>query len=100
MESIYAALLLNKANKKITEANIEKILSAVGVPVDKTQLTKVVAGLKETNIESIISSAAAAPVMAAPVASSASAKAAPKKKKKKEKEEEVEEEPTGIGSLF
>ena len=99
MESIYAALLLNKANKKITEANIEKILNAVGVPVDKTQLTKVVAGLKETDIESIISSAAAAPIMAAPVAPSASAKAAPKKKKK-EKEEEVEEEPTGIGSLF
>jgi large subunit ribosomal protein L12 len=99
MESIYAALLLNKANKKITEANIEKILNAVGVTVDKTQLTKVVAGLKETDIESIISSAAAAPMMAAPVAPSASAEAAPKKKKK-EKEEEVEEEPTGIGSLF
>jgi len=99
MESIYAALLLNKANKKITEANIEKILKAVDVTVDKTQLTKVVAGLKEADIESIISSAAAAPVMAAPVASSVSAKAAPKKKKK-EKEEEVEEEPTGIGSLF
>jgi len=99
MESIYAALLLNKANKKITEANIEKILNAVGVTVDKTQLTKVVAGLKETDIESIISSAAAAPMMAVPVAPSASAEAAPKKKKK-EKEEEVEEEPTGIGSLF
>ncbi len=99
MESIYAALLLNKANKKITEANIEKILKAVDVTVDKAQLTKVVAGLKEADIESIISSAAA-PVMAAPVASSVSAKAAPKKKKKKEKEEEVEEEPTGIGSLF
>jgi len=98
MESIYAALLLNKANKKITEANIEKILKAVDVTVDKTQLTKVVAGLKEADIETIISSAAAAPVMAAPVASSLSAKAAPKKKK--EKEEEVEEEPTGIGSLF
>ncbi len=100
MESIYAALLLYKANKKITEANIEKILKAVDVTVDKTQLTKVVAGLKETDIETIISSAAAtAPVMAAPVTSSASAKAAPKKKKE-EKEEEVEEEPTGIGSLF
>ena len=96
MESIYAALLLNKANKKITEANIEKILKAVDVTVDKAQLTKVVAGLKETDIETIISSAA--PVMAAPVASSVSAEAAPKKKK--EKEEEVEEEPTGIGSLF
>jgi len=98
MESIYAALLLNKANKKITEANIEKILKAVDVTVDKTQLTKVVAGLKEVDIESIINSAAAAPMMAAPVASSASTEAAPKKKK--EEEEEVEEEPTGIGSLF
>ena len=98
MESIYAALLLNKANKKITEANIEKILKAVDVTVDKAQLTKVVAGLKEADIETIISSAAATPVMAAPVASSVSAEAAPKKKK--EKEEEVEEEPTGIGSLF
>jgi len=97
MESIYAALLLNKANKKITEANIEKILKAVDVTVDKAQLTKVVAGLKEVDIETIISSAAAAPVMAAPVASSVSTEAAPKKK---EKEEEVEEEPTGIGSLF
>lgn len=99
METIYAALLLNKANKKITEANIEKILKAVDVTVDKAQLTKVVAGLKETDIETIISSATAAPVMAAPVASSVSAEAAPKEKKKEE-EEETEEEPTGIGSLF
>jgi len=99
METIYAALLLNKANKKITEANIEKILKAVDVTVDKAQLTKVVAGLKETDIETIISSAAAAPVMGAPVASSVSAETAPKEKKKEE-EEETEEEPTGIGSLF
>ncbi len=100
MESIYAALLLHKASKDITEANIEKILKAAGVEADKAQLSKLVAGLKETNIEDIISSAAVAPVMAAPIVSGTSKGAAPKEEKKKEKEEEEEEEPTGIGSLF
>ena len=99
METIYAALILHKAQKDITEANIEKILKAASVDVDKAQLTKVVAGLKEADIETIISSAAAAPVMAAPAASAEPAKRAPKKAKKEEEEEE-EEEPTGIGSLF
>ena len=99
METIYAALILHKAQKKITEANIEKILIAANVEVDKAQLTKIVAGLKEADIETIISSAAAAPVMAASAASVEPAKGASKKAKKEEPEEE-EEEPTGIGSLF
>ena len=51
METIYAALLLHKAQKDITEASIEKILKAAAVVVDKAQLTKVVAGLKEADIE-------------------------------------------------
>ncbi len=99
METIYAALLLHKAQKDITEASIEKILKAAAVDVDKAQLTKVVAGLKEADIETIINSAAAVPVMAAPAASAEPAKGKPKKGKKEEEEEE-EEEPTGIGSLF
>ncbi len=82
METIYAALILHKAQKDITEANIEKILKAAEVNVDKAQLTKVVAGLKEADIETIISSAAAAPVMAAHAASTEPAKGAPKKEKK------------------
>ncbi|MFW9784078.1 MAG: 50S ribosomal protein L12 [Candidatus Heimdallarchaeota archaeon] len=95
MESIYAALLLHKANKKITEANLEKVLEAAGTKVDKTELTKLIAGLKEVKIEDIIKSTGSAPVIAAP-------SAAPKveKKEEKKKEEEEEEEPTGIGSLF
>jgi large subunit ribosomal protein L12 len=99
METIYAALLLHKAQKKITETNIENVLKAADVEIDKAQLTKVVAGLKEADIEAIINSAAAAPVMAAPAASAKPAKGASKKAKKEEEEEE-EEEPTGIGSLF
>ena len=98
MESIYAALLLHKASKDITEAAIEKILKAAGVDADKSQITKLVAGLKEKNIDEIISSAAATPVMAA--APSASGGGAAEVAEEEEEEEEEDEEPTGIGSLF
>jgi large subunit ribosomal protein L12 len=98
MESIYAALLLHKASKKITEAAIEKILTAAGVKADKSEITKLVAGLKEADIDTILASAAAVPVIAAPTGGAAPEKAEAKEEKKKEEEEE--EEPTGIGSLF
>ena len=101
MESIYAALLLHKASKKITEANVEKVLKAADADVDKTQITKLIAGLKSKNIDEILASAASAPVMAAPVAAAGGAPAkAEAPAKKEEEEEEEEEEPTGIGSLF
>ena len=99
MESIYAALLLHKAGKEITEDAIEKILSAAGVQSDKTQITKLVAGLKETDIDQIISSATATPIVAAPAAGTPTA-GEEVKEEKKEEEEEEDEEPTGIGSLF
>jgi len=99
MESIYAALLLHKVGGNITEATLEKVLKAAGATVDKNQLSKLVAGLKEADIDSIISSAAVAPMVAAPTASGAAPKAESKKEEKK-KEEAEDEEPTGIGSLF
>jgi len=95
MESIYAALLLHKVGGKITEANVEKVLTAAGAKADKTEITKLIAGLKGTKIEDIIKSAGSMPVMAAPAGEKKEAK-----KKEKKEEEEVEEEPTGIGSLF
>lgn len=100
MESIYAALLLHKASKKITEDNIEKILKAADVKPDKTQITKLVAGLKETDIETILKSASAAPVAAVPAAASAGPAKEEKKEEKKKEEEDEEEIPSGIGSLF
>jgi ribosomal protein L12E/L44/L45/RPP1/RPP2 len=97
MESIYAALLLHKVGGKITETNLEKILTAAGAKVDKDQLTKVIAGFKEANIDEIIKSASIAPVATTATAAHVEEK---KEEKKKKKEEEEEEEPTGIGSLF
>ncbi|MFX1387574.1 MAG: 50S ribosomal protein L12 [Promethearchaeota archaeon] len=96
MESIYAALLLHKAGGKITEASVEKVLTAAGAKIDKAEITKLIAGLKGTKIEDIIKSASAVPVVAAP----AGATVEKKKEEKKKKEEPEEEEPTGIGSLF
>ncbi len=96
MESIYAALLLHKAGGKITEANVEKVLIAAGAKVDKTEISKLIAGLKQTKIDDIIKSASAVPIATSPKAASI----VEKKEEKKKKEEPEEEEPTGIGSLF
>ncbi|MCP4762052.1 MAG: 50S ribosomal protein P1 [archaeon] len=102
MESVYAALLLHKAAKKITEANLEKVLKAAGAEVDANQLKTLVAGLEGKNIDDLVANAAAvAPVAAA--APAAGGKKAPKKEKKskkKEEKKEEKEEPTGIGALF
>jgi len=97
MESIYAALLLHKAGGKINETNVEKVLTAAGAKVDKDQIVKLIAGLKETDIEDMIKSAGSVAVVAAPAEGVSKKK---EKKKKKEEPEEEEEEPTGIGSLF
>ncbi|MFW9940201.1 MAG: 50S ribosomal protein L12 [Candidatus Thorarchaeota archaeon] len=92
MESIYAALLLHKVGGKINEASVEKVLTAAGAKIDKTEITKLIAGLKGKKIDDIIKSTGAIPVAVAPAGE---AKEAKKEKKKKEEEEEEEEEPTG-----
>ncbi|UCD02135.1 MAG: 50S ribosomal protein P1 [Promethearchaeota archaeon] len=96
MESIYAALLLHKVGGKISEANVEKVLTAAGAKIDKDQIAKLITGLKQTDINEIIKSASVMPVATA----QAEEPAKKKKEKKEKKEEETEEEPTGIGSLF
>lgn len=99
MESVYAALLLHKAAKKVDEKGIEKVLTAAGVEIDKNQVKALVAGLDGKNIDNLIASASVAPVAAAPAAPAAEAKKG-KKKKSKKKEEKKEEEPAGLGALF
>ncbi|MHA1339792.1 MAG: 50S ribosomal protein P1 [Promethearchaeota archaeon] len=98
MENIYAALLLHKASKEITEANLEKVLKAAGITADKNQLKMIVAGLADKNLNELIANAATIP--AAPAAAAAPAEEKKEKKKKEKKEEKKEEEITGIGALF
>ena len=91
MESIYAALLLYKASKNISEANIEKVLKAAEIKIDKTQITKLVAGLKETDIDTIIKSAPVAPVAVAPAAAAKIETKTPAKKAAKKEEKLVKD---------
>ena len=101
MESVYSALILHTAGKKITEASIKKILDAAGAKTDDNQVKALVAGLKDKNLDDIIASAAAAPVAVSAAPAAEKKDDEPKKEKKPKKEEKKEEEePTGIGALF
>lgn len=100
MESVYAALLLHKAEKDIDEDSISKVLKAADVKVDKNQIKALVAGLEGKDIDSLIANASAAPVAAAAPAGGAAAPAADDKKPEKEEEEEEDDEPAGLGALF
>ena len=51
MESVYAALLLHKVGTKVNEANVEKVLTAAGAKIDKAEISKLIAGLKEADID-------------------------------------------------
>lgn len=106
MEYIYSAMLLHSAGKKITEANVKKILTAAGVKADDSKIKALTASLEGVDIEEAIKTASvptAAP--AAPAekeASSEDKKEDKKKEKKEEEEEEVSEEDAaeGLGALF
>jgi large subunit ribosomal protein L12 len=106
MEYIYAAMLLHKAGKPITEENLTQVLTAAGVNVDAVRVKALVASLAEVNIDEVIKSAptiTSAPVTAAPAAApEATAKPKEEEKKKKEEEEKAKEEAAleGLSALF
>ena len=102
MEYVYAAMLLHKAGKEITEKNVSEVLTAAGVNADAARVKALVASIAEVDIEEAIKSA---PAMMA--AAPAPAAAAPAKKEEKPKEEEEEDESKkeeaameGLGALF
>ena len=102
MEYVYAAMLLHRAGKPISEENLTKVLEATGIDVDTVRIKALVASLAEVDIdEAIKSSQAQIPVMAPPTQV-----AAPEEKKKEEKEEKKEKEEKeeaaleGLGALF
>ena len=101
MEYVYAAMLLHKAGKEITEKNVSEVLMAAGVSADAARVKALVASIAEVDIDEAIKSA---PAMMA--AAPAPAAAAPAKEEKKEEEEEEdqskkeEEAMEGLGALF
>ncbi|MCL2173438.1 MAG: 50S ribosomal protein P1 [Nitrososphaerota archaeon] len=104
MENIYAAMLLHKAGKEITEDSVTKVLTAAGINVDVVQVKALVASLSEVNIDEAIKAAPTmmAAVPAAAPAGDAAKAAAPVDDKKKAEDEKAKEEAAleGLGALF
>jgi len=98
MENIYAAMLLHKAGKQITEESIEAVLKAAGITADKALIKATVTALKDIDIEKVTKEALAMPVAAAAAPSAAPAKEA--KKPAEEEKKSEEEAAAGLGALF
>ncbi len=98
MEYVYAALLLHKLQKEVTEANISSVVKASGAAVNDAQVKALVAALADVNIEEAIK---AAPVAVATVVAPAAAAAGEAKKEAKEDTSKSEEAAMeGLSSLF
>ncbi len=94
MEYVYAALLLHKAGKEISEGSIKKVAEAAGIQADEAAIKNLLTSLKGVDIEKAISEASFAPATVA-------AKPEEKKEKKEEKEEKKEEMAAeGLAALF
>ena len=103
MEYVYAALMLHKLKKEITEENVTSIVKASGTEVNEAKVKSLVASLADVNIEDAIKAAPLA-VAAAPAAAAAPAEGGDGKKAEKKdeaatgKSEEAAME--GLSSLF
>ncbi len=51
MEYVYAALMLHKLKKEITEENVTSIVKASGAEVNEAKVKSLVASLADVNIE-------------------------------------------------
>ena len=101
MEYVYAALMLHKLKKDITEENLTAVVKASGGEVNEAQVKSLVASLADVNIEEAIK---AAPVAAAAPAAAPAEGGEGKKEDKKQDEaasaKSEEKAMEGLSSLF
>jgi len=101
MEYVYAALMLHKLKKEITEENVTSIVKASGAELNEAKVKSLVASLADVDIEEAIKAApvaAAAPAAAAPAAAGDGKKEEKKDEAAAGKSEEAAME--GLSSLF
>jgi len=94
MEYIYAALLLHKLGKEVSEKNMKSVVAAAGTDVDESKVKSLIASLKGLDIDKELESASL--VAAAPAAGSSGSE----KKEEKPKEEKKEAAAEGLSALF
>jgi len=96
MEYIYAALLLHKLGKEVSEANIKSVVVAAGAHADDSKIKSLVASLNGVDIANELANAslvAAAPAGSSPAGSEPKKEEAPK-------EEKHEAAAEGLSALF
>jgi len=86
MEYVYAALMLHKLKKEITEENVSSIVKSSGAEVNEAKVKSLVASLADVNIEDAIKAAPVA-VAAAPAAAHQQKVEKAKKQKRKMKQQ-------------
>ena len=96
MEYMYAALLLHKLGKEVTEKNVESVVSSAGASADESKVKSLVASLKGVDIDKELESASL--MAAAPSPSAGGAK----EENKEEKAPKEENAPAaeGLSALF
>ena len=101
MEYVYAALMLHKLQKEVTEENVTSVVKATGAEVNEAQVKALVASLADVNIEEAIKAAPVA-VAAAPATDAPANGGDEKKEAKAEPPSEKQEEQAmeGLASLF
>ena len=102
MEYVYAALMLHKLKKEITEENVTSIVKASGTEVNEAKVKSLVASLADVNIEDAIKAAPVVAAAAAPTAAPAEGGEGKKDEKKDEAASGKSEEQAmeGLSSLF
>ena len=97
MEYVYAALMLHKLKKEITEENVTSIVKSSGAEVNEAKVKSLVASLADVNIEDAIK--------ASPVAVAAAPAEGGEGKKEEKKDEAAsgkseEQAMEGLSALF
>ena len=100
MEYVYAALMLHKLKKDITEENLTSVVKASGGEVNEAKVKSLVASLADVNIEEAIKAAPVAVAAAAPAAAPAEGKKEDKKKDEAARAKSEEQAMEGLSSLF
>ncbi len=101
MEYVYAALLLHKLDKEVSEANISSVVKASGTDVNEAQVKALVAALADVNIDDAVKAAPVAVAAAAPAADAPAAGGEAKKEEKPKDDGKTEEAAMeGLSSLF
>jgi large subunit ribosomal protein L12 len=97
MEYTYAALLLHKLGKEVSEEGIKSVIVATGTEVDESKVKSLVASLKGVDISAELENASLAMPSGA---SSGNSEPVSEAKEEKPKEEDKAPAAEGLSALF